>query len=52
MWCKQHTNGSKKKSNSPIQNAVKRRKLHLREESLARHCFDFEMDALVDQVQV
>jgi len=52
IWCKQDTNGSKKKSNSPIQNAAKKRKLHLREESLARHCFDFETDELVGQVAV
>ena len=50
IWCKQNTNGSKKKSNSLVQNAAERRKLHLCEESLARHCFDFEMDTLVDQV--
>lgn len=45
--CTRNTNGQKGKSNSPVENNKKRQKLNEREESLGRHCFDFESNELV-----
>ena len=46
--CEKHTNRQKGKSNSPVENDRKRRKLDEREHSLGRHCFDFDSNELVE----